>query len=194
MSRYPNLLNPLDLGFTTLPNRVLMGSMHVGLEEAPNGFERMAEFYATRARGGVGLIVTGGIAPNELGRPWDGGAKLTTDAEAKEHEAITAAVHAEGGKIAMQILHFGRYAYHDKLVAPSALQAPTQRVHVTSSPTARCRRRPLGRRCVPSSSTNGSRIQLPIFSRAMSFDRAKVAALISRARENIMHELKPSTT
>ncbi|MEU5686416.1 NADPH-dependent 2,4-dienoyl-CoA reductase [Streptomyces venezuelae] len=124
MSRYPNLLNPLDLGFTTLPNRVLMGSMHVGLEEAPNGFERMAEFYATRARGGVGLIVTGGIAPNELGRPWDGGAKLTTDAEAKEHEAITAAVHAEGGKIAMQILHFGRYAYHDKLVAPSALQAP----------------------------------------------------------------------
>ncbi|MET8684777.1 NADPH-dependent 2,4-dienoyl-CoA reductase [Streptomyces sp. NPDC004732] len=124
MSRYPNLLNPLDLGFTTLPNRVLMGSMHVGLEEAPNGFERMAEFYATRARGGVGLIVTGGIAPNELGRPWDGGAKLTTEAEAKEHEAITAAVHAEGGKIAMQILHFGRYAYHDKLVAPSALQAP----------------------------------------------------------------------
>ncbi|MEW2390711.1 NADPH-dependent 2,4-dienoyl-CoA reductase [Streptomyces venezuelae] len=124
MSRYPNLLNPLDLGFTTLPNRVLMGSMHVGLEEAPNGFERMAEFYATRARGGVGLIVTGGIAPNELGRPWDGGAKLTTDAEAKEHQAITAAVHAEGGKIAMQILHFGRYAYHDKLVAPSALQAP----------------------------------------------------------------------
>ncbi|WP_409235175.1 FAD-dependent oxidoreductase [Streptomyces sp. PA5.6] len=124
MSRYPNLLNPLDLGFTTLPNRVLMGSMHVGLEEAPGGFERMAEFYATRARGGVGLIVTGGIAPNELGRPWDGGAKLTTDAEAKEHEAITAAVHAEGGKIALQILHFGRYAYHDKLVAPSALQAP----------------------------------------------------------------------
>ncbi|QEU96101.1 NADPH-dependent 2,4-dienoyl-CoA reductase [Streptomyces kanamyceticus] len=124
MSRYPNLLNPLDLGFTTLPNRVLMGSMHVGLEEAPNGFERMAEFYATRARGGVGLIVTGGIAPNELGRPWDGGAKLTTEAEADEHKVITAAVHAEGGRIAMQILHFGRYAYHDKLVAPSALQAP----------------------------------------------------------------------
>ncbi|MEU6992160.1 NADPH-dependent 2,4-dienoyl-CoA reductase [Streptomyces sp. NPDC046465] len=124
MSRYPNLLNPLDLGFTTLPNRVLMGSMHVGLEEAPNGFERMAEFYATRARGGVGLIVTGGIAPNEVGRPWDGGAKLTTEAEARQHTAVTAAVHAEGGKIAMQILHFGRYAYHDKLVAPSPLQAP----------------------------------------------------------------------
>ncbi|MGW6020291.1 oxidoreductase [Streptomyces sp. NPDC055099] len=124
MSRYPNLLNPLDLGFTTLPNRVLMGSMHVGLEEAPDGFRRMAEFYATRARGGVGLIVTGGIAPNELGRPWDGGAKLTTEAEAEEHAGITAAVHAEGGKIAMQILHFGRYAYHEGLVAPSAIKAP----------------------------------------------------------------------
>ncbi|WP_369244160.1 FAD-dependent oxidoreductase [Streptomyces sp. R41] len=124
MSRYPHLLNPLDLGFTTLPNRVLMGSMHVGLEEAERGFERMAEFYATRARGGVGLIVTGGIAPNEAGRPYEGGAKLTTEAEAEQHAEITAAVHREGGKIAMQILHFGRYAYHQDLVAPSALQAP----------------------------------------------------------------------
>ncbi|MFD5697140.1 oxidoreductase [Streptomyces lasiicapitis] len=124
MSRYPNLLSPLDLGFTTLPNRVLMGSMHVGLEEAQDGFKRMAEFYATRARGGVGLIVTGGIAPNEAGRPWDGGAKLTTEAEAEEHAGVTAAVHREGGRIAMQILHFGRYAYHEGLVAPSAVQAP----------------------------------------------------------------------
>ncbi|MFD8735191.1 FAD-dependent oxidoreductase [Streptomyces sp. NPDC059618] len=124
MSRYPHLLNPLDLGFTTLPNRVLMGSMHVGLEEAERGFERMAEFYAARARGGVGLIVTGGIAPNDAGRPYEGGAKLTTEAEAAQHAEITAAVHREGGKIAMQILHFGRYAYHQDLVAPSALQAP----------------------------------------------------------------------
>ncbi|WP_392971461.1 FAD-dependent oxidoreductase [Streptomyces sp. LN245] len=124
MSRYPHLLNPLDLGFTTLPNRVLMGSMHVGLEEAERGFERMAEFYAARARGGVGLIVTGGIAPNDAGRPYEGGAKLTTEAEAEKHAGITAAVHREGGKIAMQILHFGRYAYHQDLVAPSALQAP----------------------------------------------------------------------
>ncbi|MFF8537432.1 FAD-dependent oxidoreductase [Streptomyces sp. NPDC015532] len=124
MSRYPHLLNPLDLGFTTLPNRVLMGSMHVGLEEAERGFERMAEFYAARARGGVGLIVTGGIAPNDAGRPYEGGAKLTTEAEAEKHAGITAAVHREGGKIAMQILHFGRYAYHKDLVAPSALQAP----------------------------------------------------------------------
>ncbi|MFE6957991.1 FAD-dependent oxidoreductase [Streptomyces sp. NPDC057696] len=124
MSRYPHLLTPLDLGFTTLPNRVLMGSMHVGLEEAENGFARMAEFYATRARGGVGLMVTGGIAPNEAGRPWAGGAKLTTEAEADEHRQVTDAVHASGGKIAMQILHFGRYAYHEDLVAPSPLQAP----------------------------------------------------------------------
>ncbi|MGW0655008.1 oxidoreductase, partial [Streptomyces umbrinus] len=124
MSRYPHLLKPLDLGFTTLANRVLMGSMHVGLEEAERGFERMAEFYAARARGGVGLIVTGGIAPNDAGRPYEGGAKLTTEAEAEQHTGITAAVHREGGKIAMQILHFGRYAYHQDLVAPSALQAP----------------------------------------------------------------------
>ncbi|MFD0034200.1 FAD-dependent oxidoreductase [Streptomyces sp. NPDC127172] len=124
MSRYPHLFTPLDLGFTTLPNRVLMGSMHVGLEEAENGFARMAEFYATRARGGVGLMVTGGIAPNEAGRPWAGGAKLTTEAEADEHRQVTDAVHAAGGKIAMQILHFGRYAYHEDLVAPSPLQAP----------------------------------------------------------------------
>lgn len=124
MSRYPHLLSPLDLGFTTLPNRVLMGSMHVGLEEAEHGFERMAAFYAARARGGVGLIVTGGIAPNEEGRPWGGGAKLATDAEAEEHRVVTDAVHQEGGRIALQILHFGRYAYHADLVAPSPLQAP----------------------------------------------------------------------
>ncbi|WP_374581349.1 FAD-dependent oxidoreductase [Pseudoduganella sp.] len=124
MNRYPHLLSPLDLGFTTLKNRVIMGSMHVGLEEEENGFERMAAFYAERARGEVGLIVTGGIAPNEAGRPWKAGAKLTTGEEVAQHRKVTAAVHAEGGKIAMQILHFGRYAYHPKLVAPSAIKAP----------------------------------------------------------------------
>ncbi|MGW6697425.1 oxidoreductase [Nocardia sp. NPDC055049] len=123
-SSYPHMLAPLDLGFTTLRNRVLMGSMHVGLEEAPDGFARMAAFYAERARGGVGLIVTGGIAPNEAGRPYPGGAMMTSEADAAPHRAVTTAVHAEGGKIAMQILHFGRYAYHPDLVAPSALQAP----------------------------------------------------------------------
>ena len=124
MSPYPHLLAPLDLGFTTLRNRVLMGSMHVGLEEAPQGFERMAAFYAERARGEVGLIVTGGIAPNERGRPAPGGAMLTTEAEAARHRIVTDAVHAAGGKIAMQILHFGRYAYHADLVAPSAVKSP----------------------------------------------------------------------
>ncbi|MEU2390242.1 NADPH-dependent 2,4-dienoyl-CoA reductase [Streptomyces sp. NPDC007369] len=123
-SRYPHLLSPLDLGFTTLPNRVIMGSMHTGLEEHERGFERLAAFYAERARGGAGLIVTGGIAPNDAGRPFEGGSRLTTEEEAAEHRRITEAVHAEGGKIAMQILHFGRYAYHRDLVAPSALQAP----------------------------------------------------------------------
>ncbi|WP_327682346.1 NADPH-dependent 2,4-dienoyl-CoA reductase [Kitasatospora sp. NBC_00458] len=121
---YPHLLRPLDLGFTTLPNRVIMGSMHVGLEEAPDGPERLAAFYAERARGGVGLIVTGGIAPNEAGRPWGGGAMLTTEEEADRHRVVTDAVHAAGGRIALQILHFGRYAYHPDLVAPSAVQAP----------------------------------------------------------------------
>ncbi|MFN3913360.1 MAG: NADPH-dependent 2,4-dienoyl-CoA reductase [Aquabacterium sp.] len=124
MSAYPHLLQPLDLGFTTLRNRVLMGSMHVGLEEAPNGFERMAAFYAERARGGVALMVTGGIAPNDAGRPYPGGARMATEEEAAQHKVVTDAVHAAGGKIAMQILHFGRYAYHPGLVGPSPIKAP----------------------------------------------------------------------
>jgi 2,4-dienoyl-CoA reductase (NADPH2) len=124
MTSYPRMLTPLDLGFTTLKNRVLMGSMHVGLEEAENGFERMAAFYAERARGGVGLMVTGGIAPNDRGRPAPGGAGMTTPAEAEKHKVVTQAVHEAGGKICMQILHFGRYAFHPELVAPSAIKAP----------------------------------------------------------------------
>ncbi len=121
---YPHLFEPLDLGFTTLPNRVVMGSMHVGLEEAPNGFDRMAAFYAERARGGAGLIVTGGIAPNEEGRPYPGGAMMVSAEDVANHRIVTDAVHAEDGRIAMQILHFGRYAYHEDLVAPSAIKAP----------------------------------------------------------------------
>ncbi|WP_016909053.1 FAD-dependent oxidoreductase [Streptomyces xiaopingdaonensis] len=124
MTAYPHLLSPLDLGHLTLPNRVVMGSMHVGLEEAPDGFARMAAFYAERARGGVGLIVTGGIAPNEAGRTYDGGAMLTTPEAAAEHRTVTEAVHAAGGRIALQILHTGRYAFHEDLVAPSPLKAP----------------------------------------------------------------------
>jgi 2,4-dienoyl-CoA reductase (NADPH2) len=121
---YPHLLAPLDLGFTTLKNRVLMGSMHTGLEEAPQGFARLAAFYAERARGGVGLIVTGGIAPNQDGVVMPGAAALENEAQAEKHRQITDAVHQAGGKIAMQILHTGRYAYHRGAVAPSAVQAP----------------------------------------------------------------------
>ncbi len=121
---YPHLLAPLDLGFTTLRNRVLMGSMHTGLEEAPQGFRRLAAFYAERARGGVGLIVTGGIAPNQDGVVMPGAAALENEAQVVKHRLITEAVHAAGGKIAMQILHTGRYAYHRGAVAPSPVQAP----------------------------------------------------------------------
>lgn len=121
---YPHLLAPLDLGFTTLKNRVLMGSMHLGLEEAPNGFERMAAFYAERVRGGVGLIVTGGISPNPEGVVHSGGAQMATEQDVENHRIVTERVHGEGGKICMQILHTGRYAYNPKLIAPSALQAP----------------------------------------------------------------------
>jgi len=123
-SLYPHLFSPLDLGFTQLKNRVLMGSMHLGLEEAPQGFERMAAFYAERVRGGVGLIVTGGIAPNSEGVVHSGSAQLSNPDDVEKHRIITQAVHQEGGKICMQILHTGRYAYSPKLVAPSALQAP----------------------------------------------------------------------
>jgi 2,4-dienoyl-CoA reductase (NADPH2) len=124
MTAFPHLLAPLELGFTTLRNRTLMGSMHTGLEEMPNGFERMAAFFAERARGGVGLIVTGGVGPNEEGSVRAGAAKLSTPEEAEEHKVVTQAVHDAGGKICMQILHAGRYAYSPQLVGPSAIQAP----------------------------------------------------------------------
>ena len=121
---YPHLLAPLDLGFTTLPNRVLMGSMHTGLEEAPDGFARMATFYAERARGGAALIVTGGVAPNFAGRLEPRAAQLSYSWQIARHQLVTSAVHDAGGKIALQILHAGRYAYHPLSVAPSAVRAP----------------------------------------------------------------------
>lgn len=121
---YPHLLAPLDLGFTTLKNRVLMGSMHTGLEEAPNGFERMAAFYAERAAGGVALIVTGGVSPNEAGRVYEGGAMLHNPDEVAHHKIVTDAVHANGGKICLQILHTGRYSFQPKPVAPSPIASP----------------------------------------------------------------------
>lgn len=121
---YDKLLSPLDLGFTTLKNRVLMGSMHTMLEEVKNGLERAAAFYAERARGQVGLIVTGGIAPNAEGNASPFGAMLATKEEAEHHKVITDAVHKEGGKICLQILHTGRYAFHPNSVSASAIQAP----------------------------------------------------------------------
>jgi 2,4-dienoyl-CoA reductase (NADPH2) len=124
VSKYPNLLEPLDLGFTKLRNRTLMGSMHTGLEEVKNGFERLAAFYSERARGGAGLIVTGGIGPNKEGGVFQGAARLTSNEEVEKHRIITEAVHEAEGKICMQILHAGRYAYSPELVAPSAIKAP----------------------------------------------------------------------
>lgn len=123
VSAYPHLSQPLDLGFVTLPNRLIMGSMHIGLEEVRNGFQRMAAFYAERARGGVALIVTGGIAPNEQGRLLPGAAMMANAHDVAQHRIVTDAVHAEGGRIALQILHAGRYAYQPALVAPSAIKA-----------------------------------------------------------------------
>ena len=123
-SPYPHLLSPLDLGFRTLPNRVLMGSMHTGLEDKSSDYPKLAAYFAERARGGVGLIVTGGISPNMVGwlKPFSG--KLSMPWEVRRHTLVTKAVHAEGGVICLQLLHAGRYSYHPLSVAPSALKAP----------------------------------------------------------------------
>ncbi len=123
-SPFPHLLAPLDLGFTTLKNRVLMGSMHTGLEDGRKHFPAMAAYFAERARGGVGLMVTGGFAPNIAGwtKPFAG--MLASSGAARRHKQVTDAVHAEGGKIALQILHTGRYGYHPLCVAPSRIQSP----------------------------------------------------------------------
>lgn len=123
-TNYQHLFQPLDLGFTQLKNRVLMGSMHTGLEEEKNGFDKLAAFYAQRAKGGVGLIVTGGISPNFRGRVSPFGSELSKPWHVSKHRKVTDAVHREGGKICMQILHTGRYAYHPFSVAPSKIKAP----------------------------------------------------------------------
>ncbi len=123
MTRYPHLFQPLDLGHVTLPNRVLMGSMHTGLEEAGD-WNRVATFYADRARGGVALMVTGGMAPNAEGGVFPGAAGLFSDADIANHRIVTDRVHDAGGRIAMQILHAGRYAYGKDCVAPSAIKSP----------------------------------------------------------------------
>jgi 2,4-dienoyl-CoA reductase (NADPH2) len=124
---YPHLFAPLDLGFVTLRNRIVMGSMHTGLEDRARDYPKLAAYFAERARGGTGLIVTGGIAPNVAG--WIGpfAGKLNSRREVARHRLVADAVHAEGGRICMQILHAGRYAYHPLLVAPSRLKAPINR-------------------------------------------------------------------
>ena len=121
---YPKLFEPLDLGFTQLKNRVLMGSMHTGLEEEKKGMEKMAAFYEERAKGGVGLIVTGGISPNRSGWVAPFSSRMTNAKHARKHRVITERVHNAGGKICMQILHSGRYGYHPLIVAPSAIKSP----------------------------------------------------------------------
>lgn len=123
-TQFPRLLEPLDLGFTTLKNRVVMGSIHTGLEDRAKDTDRLAEYFAERARGGVGLIITGGYAPNRTGWLLPFGAKLTNRIEARRHRRITKAVHDAGGKIAMQILHAGRYSYQPFSVSASSIKAP----------------------------------------------------------------------
>ncbi len=123
-SSYPHLLSPLDLGFVTLPNRVLMGSMHVGLEEEGGRYEKLSAYFAARARGGVGLIVTGGVSPNVQGQLKPFASTLSTKRAARRHRYVTDAVHAEGGRIALQILHAGRYSYHPLSAAPSRIKSP----------------------------------------------------------------------
>ncbi len=121
---YPNLLSPLDLGFTSLRNRVIMGSMHTGLEDRARDTARLAEYFAERARGGVGLIITGGYAPNRAGWLLPFAAQLASSSQARRHRLITSGVHDAGGKILLQILHAGRYAYHPFSVSASSIKAP----------------------------------------------------------------------
>lgn len=122
--RYPHLFEPLDLGFTQLKNRVLMGSMHTGLEEEKAGAEKLAAFYAERARGGVALMITGGISPNFAGRLALAASQFSSRRQLEHHWKITEAVHGNGGKICLQILHAGRYAMHPFAVAPSRIRSP----------------------------------------------------------------------
>ena len=152
MSDYPHLLAPLDLGHVTLPNRVVMGSMHTGLEDHARDFPKLAAYFAERARGGAGLIVTGGFAPNVEGTFYPMASKLTTRREARQHRQVTDAVHEAGGRIALQILHAGRYAYTPWCVAPSAVKSPISRFTPASAcPSAAC-----GGRSAPSPGPPGS--------------------------------------
>src|SRR4030095_11612593 len=124
MSAYPHLFRPLELGFLTLPNRIVMGSMHTQLESRPDGMGRLAAFYAERARGGAALIVTGGFSPNEAGNLGEHRAQFSTRDDAERHRVIPRAVHEAGARIVLQLLHSGRYGFHDRILAPSAIKSP----------------------------------------------------------------------
>jgi 2,4-dienoyl-CoA reductase (NADPH2) len=121
---YPHLFRPLELGFATLPNRILMGSMHTGLEARPDGMARLAAFYAERARGGAALIVTGGFSPDAAGNLGPHRAQFSDSSDAEKHKVVTKSVHDAGGRIALQLLHSGRYGFHERIVAPSAIKSP----------------------------------------------------------------------
>ena len=140
MSSYPHLLSPLRVGSLTLPHRVIMGSMHTGLEEVPGGEHELARFYVERVRGGAGLIVTGGISPNPEGAARRGGAHLSREDQLDPHRTVTDAVHGEGGLIALQLMHSGRYAMHEDAVAPSAIRAPINKVTPRELSTAEVER------------------------------------------------------
>src|SRR3954462_12317484 len=121
---YPNLFQPLDLGFVILPNRILMGSLHTQLESRPDGMERLAAFYAERARGGAALIVTGGFSPNDAGNLGPHRAQVSSPQDAERHEVVTRTVHDAAGRIVLQLLHAGRYGFHERIVAPSPVKSP----------------------------------------------------------------------
>src|SRR3970282_1867779 len=124
--RYPRLFEPLDLGCATLPNRIMMGSMHTGLEARSDGMQRLAAFYAERARGGVALIATGGFSPDDAGNLGAHRAQFSTVKDIERHKIIPRAVHEAGGRIVLQLLHSGRYGLHERIVAPSALKSAIQ--------------------------------------------------------------------
>jgi len=123
-SQYQKLLQPLDLGYTQLRNRVIMGSMHTGLEEHYEGLGKMAEFFAERARGGVGLMITGGYGTSPRAALGPGSALMVTEEDSEKHKIVTQRVHEEGGLIALQLLNAGRQAYHPNAIAPSDIKSP----------------------------------------------------------------------
>ena len=149
MSAYPNLFRPLDLPGVSLPNRILMGSMHTGLEARPDGMPRLAAFYAERARGGAALIVTGGFSPNDAGELSPHRAQMSTKEDAERHSVVPQAVHDAGGRIVLQILHSGRYGFHQNIVAPSPIKSGINPERAARAGRGRRSSRPSATSCAP---------------------------------------------